>query len=198
MELLKDAKRLSDDSEDIENLILLCPSCHSNHDKYTTIEEYYKLYNLKKKMIAESSCRDIFGDYKIEDDISAVIDTLGTQLKNRTGEFSELEIFAMKIDEKSDETLDIFTKTIIESQVKLYFIYIKERFNELEKDDEGIFDLIASQVKTFYLQLSRRECNKSIIFEQVTEWIYIQSGRINRVASQIIASFFVQNCEVLS
>lgn len=197
-ELLKDVKCLSDDTEDIQNLILLCPSCHRKHDKYTTLDEYYRLYNLKSKMNAESNCKEYFGDYRIDEDISEIIIALGKELKNGGQNFNELSLKAMKIEEKSDETLGIFTKTTIESYVKTYYIYIKEQFNELEKDEVGIFDLIATQVKSFYIQLKRTEKNKTIIFEQVTEWIFIKSGRRSKVASQIIASYFVQSCEVLS
>ncbi|MDH8679929.1 HNH endonuclease signature motif containing protein [Fusibacter bizertensis] len=197
-ELLADAKRLSDDSEDIANLILLCPSCHRKHDKYTTIEEYYTLYNLKERMNAESNCKEHFGDYKIEFEIIEVIHSLAENIKNNRSKFVKLEMSAMRIEEKSDETLDVFVKTTIEMYVQLYYLSIKDKFNELEKDDEGIFDLIASQIKSFYLQLKRKESNKSIIFEQVAEWIFVQSGSKSKIASQIIASYFVQSCEVLT
>ncbi|MCH4891215.1 HNH endonuclease [Acidaminobacter sp. JC074] len=197
LELLKDVKRLSTDSEDLENLILLCPSCHSNHDKYTQLEEYYRLYDLKSKMIAETTCRSFFGDYRIETQITDVINSLSKAMEDKKGKLPKLDYDVFTIDEKSDETLNVFTESMIKSFVRSYFITIREQFEELDKSKEGSFDLIASQIRTFYIQLKNNEKDKTIIFEQICEWIYIKVGRENKVGCQVLASFFVQNCEVL-
>ncbi len=49
LEILKDVEVLSEDKEDIKNIIWLCPNCHEKFDKPRTLEEYNYLLNLKKK-----------------------------------------------------------------------------------------------------------------------------------------------------
>ena len=47
--LLKDVEKLSEDSEDIKNIIWLCPNCHESFDKPRTIDSYNNLLNIKKE-----------------------------------------------------------------------------------------------------------------------------------------------------
>ena len=35
-----------------------------------------------------------------------------------------------------------------------------------------------------------------VVFDQIVEWVKLKSGNDNRIASEIVVSFFVQNCEV--
>lgn len=198
LELLKNEERLSEDTEDVENVIMLCPTCHTKHDKYTSVDEYRNLLTLKKQMTLERKYRALYGDYSIDEEINSVVNLLAESCSKKDNTMEELQMSAMKIEEKADETLDCFTKMTIENYVRLFFPQIKSKFIELDSNDEGIFDTIAMQIRSFYIQLKRINKNQTIIFEQIVEWIYQRTGRKNRIVSMIIASFFVQNCEVFS
>ena len=84
----------------------------------------------------------------------------------------ELVMSAMRIDEKADDSLELITKITIENYVRIFFPEIKNKFIELDNNDEGIFDIIALQIKVFYLQIKKINNNQTIIFEQIVEWIH--------------------------
>ena len=198
LELLKNEERLSDDVDDIENVIMLCPTCHTKHDKYTTVDEYRNLVKIKKQATIERKCRELYGNYTIDDEINEVLNLLARSCSESNNVKEELVMSAMRIDEKADNTLELITKVTIENYVRIFFPEIKNKFIELDNNDEGIFDIIASQIKVFYLQIKKINKNQTIIFEQIVEWIHQRTGKKSRIASTIIASFFVQNCEVFS
>jgi hypothetical protein len=58
------------------------------------------------------------------------------------------------------------------------------------------FDNIAIQIKSFYKKCGSLSNDKDVVFDQIVEWVKLKSGNDNRIASEIVVSFFVQNCEV--
>jgi len=198
LELLKNEERLSEDADDIENLILLCSSCHTKHDKYTTVGEYRKLLKIKKQVTIERKCRELYRDYTIDKEINSVVTLLAKSCLKDNKAQAKLEMSALRVDEKTDNTLDFITKTTIEGYIRIFFPQIKNKFIELEANEEGTFEVIAMQVKVFYLNVKKVNKNQTIIFEQIVEWIFQRTGRESKIACMIIASFFVQNCEVFS
>ena len=198
IELLKNEERLSEDVDDIENVIMLCPTCHTKHDKYTMVEEYRKLVKIKKQITIERKCRELYGNYIIDDEINEVLNLLAKSCSESHKGKEELVMSAMRINEKADDSLSLITKITIENYVRIFFPERKNKFIEVDNNEEGIFDSIATQIKVFYLQIKKINKNQTIIFEQIVEWIHQRTGNKSRIASTIIASFFVQNCEVVS
>ena len=197
-ELLKNENRLSDDVDDLINVIMLCPTCHTKHDKYTTVEEYRNLFEIKKRAIVEEQYKGLYGNHIIDEEINIVVNLLAQNCSQSANSKVELGMSAMKIAEKTDESMELITKITIESYVRIFFPEIQNKFKELDNNEEGIFDIIAVQIKAFYLQVKKIDKNQTAIFTQIVEWIYQRTGKKNRIASTIIASFFVQNCEVFS
>lgn len=198
LELLKNEERLSKDAEDIENVIMLCSTCHTKHDKYTTVEEYRNLLRIKKQMTIERKCRALYGDYTIDEEINSVVALLAKSCLTNSKEYQKLEMSALKVEEKADNTLDFITKITIENYVRIFFPQIKDKFVELDANEEGTFDVIAMQVKAFYMKMKKTNKNQTDVFEQIVEWMFQRTGRNSKIACMIIASFFVQNCEVFS
>jgi hypothetical protein len=196
--LLKNEEKLNTDLNHIDNLILLCPTCHTKFDKPRTVDGYRKLVAIKKKLIHKNKVYGQFNAYKIEDEINAVIEML---LSNTpTGqEENRLNYNALKISEKTDDTLSVLTRRDIENDVVDFFNIIKQKFIDLDKTRTGSFDLLANQVKSFYLELKvTTGNNQEDIFEGIIEWINNKTNNHSRRACRIVASFFVQNCEVFS
>ena len=71
------------------------------------------------------------------------------------GNLVPLETSALRLDEKANDTLTVLTKRKIRNDINDYYIYIREQFNQLDKEVPDSFELIASQVRTFYLKLKR-------------------------------------------
>lgn len=192
--LLKDEERLTDDVNSLDNLILLCTNCHTQFDKPRTIDEYRNLVAIKKHFINEQKLKKIYGDYKIEEEISNIINLLSSQELNE--EISELEYSAIKIDDKLNDEFDKILKKQIKNNVSQYYNYIKMEFLHIEKVTPGKFDLIAGQIKSFYLN-AKLECDNQVsIFNKVAEWLQIRIGNCSLEACKVVVSFFIQNCEV--
>lgn len=194
IELLKDEKRLHEDVNHLDNLIALCRKCHKQFDHPRTVEEYRKLYNLKRELIARSKAREEYHDYQIELEIKQIIFTLVNEFTEATS--TPLSLKVLKIDEKTDETLSGLTKRKIINDVTDYYIYIKEQFKLLDKQEQNSFELIATQVKVFYLKLRKTESSQQTIYEQLIEWLFKKTENSSKEACSIIISFFIQNCEV--
>lgn len=197
LKTLQNEEILSTDLNHIDNLILLCPTCHTKFDKPRTVTEYRKLVALKKRLIHKNKVYGQFNSYKIEEEINKVLEMLVSEVPSDSEE-TKLKYDALKVSEKADETLTALTKRDIEKDVVDYYLVIKQKFIDLNKERPGSFDLLSSQVKAFYTELKISGISQEDIFDGVIEWFNKKTNNYSRIACRIIASFFVQNCEVLS
>ncbi|WP_071461038.1 ABC-three component system protein [Bacillus massilinigeriensis] len=193
-ELLKNEERLHEDVNHLDNFIALCRDCHKKFDNPRTVEEYRKLVDIKKFLLSRTKTRAKYYDYQIEIEIKQILMALVEE--SDVSSESLLRMDALKLDDKADETLTGLTKRRIRNEITDYYLYIQEQFRQLDKQYPTSFETIASQVKTFYLKLSRTETSQEVIYELLTEWLSkkTENGSLN--ACGIIISFFIQNCEV--
>lgn len=66
----------------------------------------------------------------------------------------------------------------------------------MEAESPDSSTMISLQVKTYYLLQKKQTQNQQIIFKNIVDWIRHRSGSHSTEASEIIASFFIQNCEI--
>lgn len=196
VKLLKNEERLHADVNHLNNIIALCRDCHKKFDNPRTVEEYRKLFSIKKNIISKNEARAKFADFQIEDEIREIIKLLIDEFNE--SELRPLEMEALRIDQKADKTLTRITKARIKSDATEYYYYIKEQFAQLDGVYPKSFNAIASQVSAFYNTLSRTESSQEIIYSQLSEWLSRKTGNSNIGACATIISFFVQNCEVFS
>ena len=57
-------------------------------------------------------------------------------------------------------------------------------------------EIISSQIKTHYLLLQKQSNNQKEIFNAMVTWLQKQTKQNNQEASEIIISYFIQNCEI--
>ncbi|MGK9487114.1 ABC-three component system protein [Bacillus sp. FSL K6-4563] len=195
IELLKNEERLHKDVNNLSNIIALCGDCHKKFDNPRTVEEYRKVLSIKKNILIKNLTREKYHDYQIETEIKQVIKLL------IEGEFNQvpintLSLTALKLDQKADKTLTGITTRKIRNEITDYYLYIQQQFKLLDKQYPNSFDLIATQIKSFYLIISRSETSQEVIYEQLTEWLSKKTENSSLGACSIIISFFIQNCEV--
>ncbi|MGR6341495.1 ABC-three component system protein [Priestia megaterium] len=196
IELLKDEERLHEDVNNIRNFIALCGDCHKKFDNPRTVYEYRLLLSIKKNILSKSETRAKYVDYQIESEVKEVITMLVEEFNESA--LKPLEMKALKLDEKANETLTKITKMRIRNEITEYYYYIKEQFVQLDSQYPRSFNAIASQVSAFYNSLSRIEPSQEVVYGQLTEWLSKKTGNSSLGACGIIISFFVQNCEVFS
>lgn len=196
IELLKNEVRLSEDINDVNNVLAVCPTCHTKFDNPRTIEEYRKWIGIKKRLINKSDVKNTYSLYTIENNISVVLHKLQT-VKLGDG-YEKLSLDTLKIEEKADETLPSITKRSIKYNVVDYFDYIKLLFVEIDREKPLTFTLIAAQIKAFYINLKQINNNQEFIYRELVKWLDNKTDNISREACEAIISFFVQDCEVFS
>lgn len=193
IELLKDQERLSADPNHEHNLIPLCFSCHNIFDNPKTVDGYLALVEKKKKLIKQSEQSEIFQQYHLEQEIINVINSL----LDDNADFGELiSLEAKTIDTKLDSTIKPLTKQKIKSDVSAFYLFVRDRFAEMEKLTPMKAVLIAQQVKTFYVKQKSLSLSQQEIFQNTVNWIGSKFKTTSKQAAEVIAAFYVQNCEL--
>ena len=192
--LLKDEEHLSNDVNDEDNIIPLCEICHGKFDKPRTVEEYRKLVSLKKKLIDRSGQEAIWKRYTIEDEINQIIDAIYNDPELESN--AEIDFTPKAVDKKLNSTISRPTKIKIKGNVREYYIFIKNKFSELDNINPDFSEIISLQIRTYYLKQKTMGTSQQVIFENIVLWIYAKTNPKTNDAAEIIASFFIQNCEV--
>ena len=195
-ELLKDEKKLSEDVNDENNIVPLCKDCHGKFDNPRTVDEYRKLYKIKEKLIKRTAQEEMWKEYNIESEITKVIKAL--YISSNTDVNSEIEFDPKAVDEKLNDSINQLTKRKIKNHVSDYYIFIRDTFAELDQNDVDLSDTISLQVKAYYLKQNRMNLSQQEIYENIILWLNAKSKLDPSDATEIVASFFVQNCEVFS
>lgn len=195
--LLKKEKRLSSDPDDPNNLILLCLECHEKFDKPRTAEEYRELFAIKAKLIKEAEHKEAWHSHNIESELIDILNILVTTHAAETSK-GKLNYEPKTIDKKTDNSITELVKSRIKSNVSDYFQTIKEKLNNVEKEYPGKANQIALQIKLYYGKLAMDSKDQRELFHGMVDWLHNKSGKRSREASEVIISFFVQNCEVFS
>jgi 5-methylcytosine-specific restriction endonuclease McrA len=193
-ELLKNVEKLySDDVDEINNIIWLCPNCHEKFDKPRTLNGYNELLNIKKKLLQNREIAKEFNNYQIDDEIKKVLNILANE--NFNDNTLTLEFDPTEIDNKLNVTIKSLTKNKIKSHVRDFYHIVKKEFQNIDSLNINKATLIAQQIKVFYLKAKDKNTNQEDVFNYLVEWLHKKTN-ISQDASSIIISYFVQNCEV--
>ena len=195
-DLLKDVPRLSESPEHLDNIILLCSNCHDEFDKPRTVENYMRLYNIKKQIIKNRNAKKYYFKHTIEDEIFTILKVL-----HEIDIFSDVEKLsynALKIKSKANKTMSHAILRIIENNVVEYYSIIDSCLKEIERDNSGITDLMASSIKRCYRQYAQLQYNQDEVFEYMSDWLDNKTQHIYPHTTQILISYYVQKCEVFS
>jgi len=190
--LLKNEVKLNSDPNHEDNLIPLCFDCHNRYDKKKTLEEYRSLVACKQELVRQEKQKLIWHEYSLDQDIQDIIDELS---KN---DFSSIPLSydPKKIDEKLDTSISPIIKRRIHLNVQDYFVLIKNKLANLERESPTSADLISSQIRTFYLAQKKEATSQEVTYKNISNWIMHKTNQSSIEASEIVASFFIQNCEI--
>ncbi len=195
-EELKDVELLSADRNDLDNLIPLCTGCHTRFDKPRTRTEYEELFRVKRGLIERARQRALMREYPIEDGIHRIVSALGDVSFEEAAE-EDLTLDPQTVDAKCKTTVPELIIRKIKRNVADYYPFVKREFRALEQEYPTKSQLIYSQVRTFYLKQKSLGLPKQEIYQNVVAWFRTVAKTDMIEAPEVIAAFFVQNCEVL-
>jgi len=195
--LLKNEKKLNADSNHTDNLICLCVDCHTIFDKPRTVEEYRDLVLKKTTLIAIGKQQAIWTNTKIESEIQILIDSLCNNEFDLSNS-PELNYDPKTIDAKTNESITFLVRRSIHRNVEDYYHQINRKFIEIDSIAPLTTETISSQIRSHYLALRKQSpaLNQKIIFDGMVAWMDKTTGNKSDKASEIIVSYFIQNCEI--
>ena len=195
-EELKDVELLSADRNDLDNLIPLCTGCHTRFDKPRTRTEYEELFQVKRSLIERARQRALMRDHPIEDGIHQIVAALGSVSFDEAVD-EDLTLDPQSVDAKCKSALPELIIRKIKRNVTDYYPHVQREFRAMEQEYPAKSQLIYSQVRTFYLKQKSLGVPKTEIYQNIVKWFRTVTKSDMIEAPEVIAAFFVQNCEVL-
>jgi hypothetical protein len=165
-------------------------------DKPRTRSEYETLFEIKRALIERGRQRALMREYPIEDGIQNIIATLGTISFDKPLE-DELSLDPKSVDAKCKPGVPELIVRKVKRNVVDYYPHVLREFRLLEEEYPAKSQLIYAQVRSFYLKQKSLGVPKSEIYQNVVAWFRNVAKTETIEASEVIAAFFVQNCEVL-
>ena len=108
-----------------------------------------------------------------------------------------LSLTPQSVDAKCKSALPVLIIRKIKRNVTDYYPHVQREFRALEQESPTKSQLIYSQVRTFYLKQKDLGLPKTEIYQNVVAWFQNVTKTDMIEAPEVIAAFFVQNCEVL-
>lgn len=187
-------ERLGESCEDFENKIALCKTCHGYYDDHTTKEEYLKILNIKKELLAINEVQVKLSAEEIEEELLLIMEQLSNATDREIEEVS-LKYKGIKVKNKIEEQYCLLRRKV-EFNVCTYYGFIKDNMKNLSEQKRLNFDLLASEIKTAYLKAAGNTADKIVIFNSMVSWMKSKVTGASKEACEVMVSFFIQNCEV--
>lgn len=181
--------RLGENSESIENKIILCRNCHKEYDNQTTAQEFLRLIRIKQKQMCSTSISEMLEQQNLESEIKEVVE----KISNCSDLILDLSLNPVKISKKILKDNSIL-KDKIEHYITRYYKYVKQCFEEIDGINNFDFLVLCSEIKTNFLKIKNEP--QETVFNSLVEWLKNKVNTEKKTACEIIISFFVQNCEV--
>jgi len=193
--LLVNEERLSEDVNAIENLLALCKGCHSKFDKPRTIEDYRKAVGLKRAALTRAASRHKWCEFHLQDELREIVAALMTAKPLESSGSNALSYDPKTLEEKVGDKLAGLVKNRVQYEITTYYLFLKDAFRTLESSNSTSAQQILLQVRDYYLEMTKQNVSHADMLRGIAQWIAARTGASNE-SSSILASFFVQNCEV--
>ena len=179
------------DIEALDNLIPLCPKCHTIYDSFTTQAEYQKLRGIKDRKLVAYELKNNLASIEVEEEVSKVIHELGS-----TSVFDVTDLQFNPIPIKDKIPPGVLREKVI-NLATLYAPYIKSQFQQLDCKKGNKFQLIATQFKLAFQKASQTIFLLEEIYYQLVEWLKNKTFG-TPTACEVVICFFIHDCEVFN
>lgn len=179
----------------LENLIALCPTCHTKYDKDFKIEELKKLRQIKDRYLSETQAKITASQHKIEEEVLEILDAITSYNFDETV-ISTPKFDISTVDKKLKTGISPLQKYEIKMNAISFYVRIRDHIRALERQDQASIRILLNQINSYYLAMHKQNPdNKDLVFNYVAQWISEKSQK-PILPAKVLVSFFVQNCEV--
>lgn len=180
------------DGDQPANLMAACPDCHATYllDNDKTL---MKRLRINKSVLSKAIMSDLtISDIKIEQGLIKVLEKIK---KLNVKELAESSLDPLRIEEKINAEKEPGLYITVRGQITSYYLSAKRILISLDKKGVLDYEELQEQMKGQYRKLKKKGNSQMEIFDLITKKIQIAT-RQEGVYCQIIAAYFVQNCEV--
>lgn len=179
----------------LENILALCPSCHSKYDKDFKLDELKNLQLIKKRFLDHAIAAQSITQYQLQGEIYQILDKISDfAIDNLTP--IQIDMNISTVEQKLKNGMDKLQVHEIKRNAAEYYVRIKEYIKLLEQNSQIKVRLLQNQIHTYYLYIyDQHPNNKDLVFNYIVDWIMKKSNK-SPVASRILVAFFIQNCEI--
>ncbi|WP_218017545.1 ABC-three component system protein [Polaromonas jejuensis] len=179
----------------LENVIALCPTCHTKFDKDFKVEEMDRLRRIKDVFLADARARVTAAQYTIQEEVYTILDSI-VALDDDLPEIPPARFDISTVEKKLRTGMSPLQKHEIKVNAVSFYVRIRDHIRVLEQNDQLAIRILQNQINTYYLEMQKQHPdNKDAVFNFVAQWISARTGR-SMLAAKVLTSFFVQNCEV--
>ena len=179
----------------LDNVIALCPTCHTTYDTDFQLEEMDKLSGIKGSFLANARANATISDYKIQEEVYSILDSISSLAGNDL-DIPPASFDATTVDKKLRTGMSPLQRREIKNYAVTFYVRIRDQIQMLEQNDQVAIRMLQNQINTYYLAMQQQNPdNKDAIFNFVAQWISTRTRR-PLLAAKVLTSFFVQNCEV--
>lgn len=179
----------------LENVIALCPTCHTIYDKDFKLEDLKKLRSIKDGYLSQAKAKRTTSQHVIQQEVCEILDMIATPVsddkKNVVASFD-----IATVDKKLKTGISSLQRDEIKTNAVNHYIRIRDHIRILERQDQAAIKILQNQINSYYLAINKEHPdNKDLVFNYIAQWISDRTGK-SILAAKVLTSFFVQNCEV--
>lgn len=175
----------------MENLIALCPACHSKYITGRTDEQVQRLLHIKKSLVDDYEAKETVSMQKVEDGIRKVLEKIP---KMQAPANIDLNYNPVTLRQKiATDNLMLYLKA--KTNVNVYYSAVQDAFTELNAERILRYKPFCLQVRVTYMNLSDMGLSQDEIFEKMVDWLQ-DATHEDRSSCEVIISYFIQKCEV--
>lgn len=175
------------------NLLAVCPECASKLNMQKTEHDILRLAEIKRRVQRNEEVSELAAEEKIEQDITALIEKITNAESTRLSELNYSPVELKKKFLPSEHQLE----DEIKPRVVKYFNFINELLKQKVEKENFNETKFRRSIKRIYENLESEKIEKTQIFEAISERFYNMS-KTSHIACQILASYFVQSCEIFT
>jgi HNH endonuclease len=179
----------------LENVIALCPTCHTKYDKVFKLDELTRLRKIKDGYLSEARAKLTASEHTIQEEVYEILDAISAFDFDETA-LSPTTFDVSTVDKKLKTGMSPLQKHEIKANAINFYVRIRDYIRKLEQQDQASVKILQNQINSYYLAMNKQNPeNKDLVFNYVAQWI---STKTNKpiLAAKVLTSFFVQNCEV--
>jgi len=180
----------------LDNVIALCPTCHTKYDKDFKLDDLIALRKIKDRYLSEAKAKLTVSEHTIQEQVCEILDAIAAFDSDNNVALSPTNFDISTLDKKLKIGMSPLQKREIKFNAVSFYVRIRDHIRRLEQQDQASVRILQNQINSYYLAINKQNPeNKDLVFNYVAQWI---SSKTNKpiLAAKVLTSFFVQNCEV--